>query len=174
MRRCKTTFFSNKVRLSDYITLNENDLFIRNEYKIANIFNTVCVNIAPNPGIEIDHQYLSNVSNISDPVEKAIRKYQNHPSISIINKMVSSVENKASFSFIYVIAHDISKEITWLDIINEIVSDVENKASLSFICVIEDDISNKIKRLDIKKRTQESDIPTKIIKQFPNLFENFL
>ena len=52
--------------------------------------------------------------------------------------------------------------------------DVENKASFSFICVIEDDISNKMKRLDIKKRTQESDIPTKIIKQFPNLFENFL
>lgn len=54
------------------------------------------------------------------------------------------------------------------------VSDVGNKASLSFICVIEDDISNKMKQLDIKKRTQESDIPTKIIKQFPNFFVDFL
>lgn len=54
------------------------------------------------------------------------------------------------------------------------VSDVGNKASFSFICVIEDDISNKMKRLDIKKRTQESDIPTKIIKQFPNFFVDFL
>ena len=90
--------FSNKVRSNDYITLNENYLLIRNEYKIANIFNTFFVNIVPNLGIEIDQQYLNNVSNISDPVEKAIKKYQKHPSISIINKMVSSVENEASFS----------------------------------------------------------------------------
>ena len=133
--------FSNKVRSNDNITLNENDLLIRNEYKIANIFNTFFVNIVPNLGIEIDQQYLSNVSNISDPVEKAIKKYQKHPSISIINKMVSSVENEASFSF---------------------------------TCVTVDDISKEIKRLDIKKATQESDIPTKVIKQFPNLFIDFL
>ena len=133
--------FSNKVRSNDYITLNENDLLIRNEYKIANIFNTFFVNIVPNLGIEIDQQYLSNVFNISDPVEKAIKKYQKHPSISIINKMVSSVENEASFSF---------------------------------TCVTIDDISKEIKRLDIKKATQESDIPTKVIKQFPNLFIDFL
>ena len=80
-------------------------MLIRNEYKIAN------VNIVPNLGIEIDQQYLSNVSNISDPIEKAIKKYQKHPSISIINKMVSSVENEGSFSFTCVTVDDISKEI---------------------------------------------------------------
>ena len=108
--------FSNKVRSNDYITFNENDLLIRNEYKIANIFNTFFVNIVPNLGIEINQQYLSNVSNISDPVEKAIKKYQKHPSISIINKMVSSVENEANFSFTCVTVDDISKEIKRLDI----------------------------------------------------------
>ena len=133
--------FSNKVRSNVYITLNENDLLIRNEYKIANIFNTFFVNIVPSLGIEIDQQYLSNVSNISDPVEKAIKKYQKYPSISIINKVVSSVENEASFSF---------------------------------TCVTVDDISKEIKRLDIKKATQENDIPTNVIKQFPNLFIDFL
>ena len=30
------------------------------------------------------------------------------------------------------------------------------------------------KRLDIKKATQEGDIPTKVIKQFPNLFIDIL
>ena len=133
--------FSNKVRSNDYITLNENDLLIRNEYKIANIFNTFFVNIVPSLGIEIDQQYLSNVSNISDPVEKAIKKYQKYPSISIINEVVSSVENEASFSL---------------------------------TCVTVDDISKEIKRLDIKKATQENDIPTNVIKQFPNLFIDFL
>ena len=48
--------FSNKVRSNDYITLNENDLLIRNEYKIANIFNTFFVNIVPNLEIKIDQQ----------------------------------------------------------------------------------------------------------------------
>ena len=108
--------FSNKVRSNDYITLKENDLLIRNEYRIANIFNTFFVNIVPNLGIEIDQQYLSNIYNISDPVEKAIKKYQKHPSISIIKKMVSSVENEASFSFTWVTLDDISKEIKRLDI----------------------------------------------------------
>ena len=47
---------SNKVRSYDNITFNEKDLLIRNEYKIANIFNTFFVNIVPNLGIEIDQQ----------------------------------------------------------------------------------------------------------------------
>ena len=54
------------------------------------------------------------------------------------------------------------------------VSRVENEASFSFTCVIADDISNEIKRLDIKKATQESDIPTQVINQFPDLFIDFL
>ena len=133
--------FSNKVRSNDYITFNENDMLIRNGYKIANIYYTFFINIVPNLGIEIDQQYLSNVYNIFDPAEKAIKKYQKHPSISVINKIVSSVENEASFSF---------------------------------TCVIADDISKEIKRLDKKKATQESAIPTKVTKQFPNLFIDFL
>ena len=56
--------FTNKVRSNDYITLNENDLLIRNEYKIANIFNTFFVNVVPNLGIEIDQQYLRKTNNI--------------------------------------------------------------------------------------------------------------
>ena len=79
-------------------------------------FNNFFVNIVPNLGIEIDQQHLNIVSNISDPVEKAIKKYQKHPSISIINKMVSSFENEASFSFTCVTVDDISKEINRLDI----------------------------------------------------------
>ena len=51
--RCKTTFFKT-LRSHDYIVLNENDLFIRNNYKIANIFNTFIFNTVPNLGIKID------------------------------------------------------------------------------------------------------------------------
>ena len=54
------------------------------------------------------------------------------------------------------------------------VSSVDNEASFSFICVTAVDISKEIKRLDIKKAARESDIPTKVIKQFPNLCIDFL
>ena len=84
-------FFSNKVRSNDHIKLNGNDLLIRNEYKIANTFHTFFVNKSPNLVLyEIDQQYLSNVSNISHPVEKAIKKYQKHPNISTLIKCQKS------------------------------------------------------------------------------------
>lgn len=40
--------------------------------------------------------------------------------------------------------------------------------------VTSDGILKEIKRLDIKQTTQESDIPIKIIKQFPGLIVDFL
>ena len=38
-------------------------------------------------------------SNISDPIEKAIEKYKNQPSISIIKNMVPTVNKNNKFSF---------------------------------------------------------------------------
>ena len=37
-----------------------------------------------------------------------------------------------------------------------------------------DDISQQIKRSDINKATQESDIPTKLVKRFDNLIFDYL
>ena len=137
--------FSNKVRSSTYITLNEDEKLIKNEYQIANIFNTLFVEIVPNLGTNVDKRYLCNTSNMSDPIEKAIQRYKNHPSISIIKKMVSTVDKSNKFFFEPITA---------------------------------DDISQQIKRLDINRATQESDIPTKLVKRFDNpivdnLQENF-
>ena len=102
--------FSNKVRSSTYITLNEDEKLIKNEYQIANIFNTFFIEIVPNLGTKVDERYLCDASNISDPVEKAIQKYKNHPSVSIIKKMVSAVK-KNKFSFEPITADDISRQI---------------------------------------------------------------
>ena len=133
--------FSNKVRSNTYITLNEDEKLIKNEYQIANIFNTFFIEIVPNLGTKVDERYLCDASNISDPIEKAIQKYKNHPSISIIKKMVSTVDKNNKFSFEPITA---------------------------------DDISQQIKRLDINKATQESDIPTKLVKRFDNLIVDYL
>ena len=86
--------FSNKVRSSTSITLNEDGKLIKNEYQIANIFNTFFIEIVPNLGTKVDERYLCNTGNISDPIEEATQKYKNHPSISIIKKMVSTVDKK--------------------------------------------------------------------------------
>ena len=80
------SLFSNKVRSNTYITLNEDEKLIKNEYQIANIFNTFFIEIVPNLGTKVDERYLCDASNISDPIENAIRKYKNHPSISISKK----------------------------------------------------------------------------------------
>ena len=122
--------FSNRVRSNTYITLNENEKLIKNEYEVPNIFNSFFIESVPNLGTKVDERNLCNASNISDPIEKAIQKCKNHPSVSIIKKMVSTV--------------------------------VKNK--FSFEPIAADDISQQIKRLLINKATQESDIPTKLVK----------
>ena len=59
------------------------------------------------------------------------------------------------------------------------VPSVKTEPTLSFTCVTVDDISKEKKRLDIKKAAQGLlykgfDIQTKVIKQFLNLFIDFL
>ena len=83
--------FSNNVISDTSITLNEEEKLIKNEYEIANIFNTFFIETVPNLGTKVDEGYLCNASNISDPIEKAMQKYKNHQSMSIIKKMVSTV-----------------------------------------------------------------------------------
>ena len=65
-------FFSNKVGSNTYITLNEDEKLIKNEYQIANILNTFFIEIVPNLGVKVDERCLCDASNISDPIEKAI------------------------------------------------------------------------------------------------------
>ena len=121
--------------------MNEDEKLIKNQYQIANIFSIFFIEIVPNLGTIVDERYLCNASNISDPIEKAIQKYKNHPSISIIKKMVSTVDKNNKFSFEPITA---------------------------------DDISQQIKRGDINKATQESGIPTKLVKHFDNLIVDCL
>ena len=110
-------FFSNKVKSNTYITLNEDEKLIKNEYQIANLFNIFFIEIVRNLGAKLDKRYLCNASNISDPIEKAIQKYKNHPSISIVKKMVSTVNKNNKFSFEPITADNISQQIKRLILI---------------------------------------------------------
>ena len=46
--------FSNKVRSNTYITLNEDEKLIKNEYQIAKIFSTFYTEIFPYLGTKVD------------------------------------------------------------------------------------------------------------------------
>ena len=96
--------------------MNEDEKVIKNEYQIANIFNTFFIEIVPNVGTKVNARYLCDASNIPDPIEKAIQKHKNHPSISISKKVVSTVDKNNKFFFESVTAGDISQQIKRLDI----------------------------------------------------------
>ena len=96
--------------------MNEDERLIKNEYQITNIFTIFFIEIVPNLGTKVDERYLCDASNISDPIKKAIQKCKNHPSISIIKRMVSTVDKNNTFSFEPITADDMSQQIKYLDI----------------------------------------------------------
>ena len=53
-------------------------------------------------------------------------------------------------------------------------STVGKNNKFCFEPITADDISQQIKRLDINKDTQESDIPTQLVKRFDNLIVDYL
>ena len=70
-------------------------------------------NIVNKLGIEHVSDDESNLSNIYDPILKAIAKYENHPSILRIKNYMK--EKDLNFSFEFVKKQKISKEINKLD-----------------------------------------------------------
>ena len=79
--------FSEQGPSADYLTLLENNTMVDNGCMIAEIFNDFFINAVKNLDIEyyehfsFDKNFLTNESEETDPISKAIRKYENHPSI---------------------------------------------------------------------------------------------
>ena len=76
--------FSNEVQTTSSVTLIEDGKMITEDLKIAEIFNQYFTNITESLGISEDQTLLSPTNGINDPVKKAIKKYENHPSIKMI------------------------------------------------------------------------------------------
>ena len=129
--------FSNKIKSTEYITLEENGKIISNDKELAKIFNEFFVNIFPNLGIKTNHSFLINTESENDPIEKAIAKYKNHP---IIISIKSFMENSdSSFSFQHVPKDKITKTIKMLDPKKVVQSnDIPTKSIKSFIGFLSD------------------------------------
>ena len=80
------------------------------EIEIAEKLNAFFSNIVKELNIKVKEDLF--ISNINDPVERAIQKYKNHPIIQMIKETFDS--NK-TFSFDLVSSDTIFKEIISLD-----------------------------------------------------------
>ena len=75
------------------ITLDENGKLIIDEKEVSNIFIDFFVNMVPNLWINTEHDFL-NTSYIShNPIENAIYKYENHPSVIAIKKYMKGTNS---------------------------------------------------------------------------------
>ena len=71
---------------NENIALVENNNIIPSETEISEKLNAFFSNIVKELNIKVKEDLLCNVSDIRDPVEKAIQKYKNHPSIQMIKE----------------------------------------------------------------------------------------
>ena len=96
--------FTDKVQVSQSITLIENGEMVTDDLKIAEIFNDYFANITQDLEITDTGAHLSPTIGIEDPIDKAVEKYKNHPSIKKIKECFTCSE---SFHFRQVTAEEV-------------------------------------------------------------------
>ena len=97
---------------NENITLVDNNNIISSDIEIGEKLNTFFSNVVKKLNIKIKEDLLCDVSNINDPVERAIQKYKNHPSIPMIKE---AFDYDKTFSFDLVSPDTIFKDIVSLD-----------------------------------------------------------
>ena len=78
--------FSEKLTVNENITLVDNNNIISSDIEIAEKLNTFFSNVVKELNIKVKDDLLCDASNLNDPVERAIQKYKNHPSIQTIKE----------------------------------------------------------------------------------------
>ena len=98
-----------KGNLRSQIKLTENDKLIQNDDKIAETLNTFFKNALSSLDINENSYIVNNESNtVLDPVERAIKNYEIHPSILLVKNKIG---NEKFFKFEAISVSDIEKEI---------------------------------------------------------------
>ena len=78
---------------SSKINLVENDEILSTDKEIAEAFNNYYSNAVKSLNLQCDSEHLSDVSDETDPIERAIKKFKNHPSIININQNIPKTTN---------------------------------------------------------------------------------
>jgi exonuclease III/predicted transport protein len=90
-------FFSNGSGHSGKITLVEDKEIITDDKEIAETFNNFYVDVVSSLGIDGNKALENDTSGITDPVLKAVKRFEDHPSILEIKKNVT-IDTEFSFS----------------------------------------------------------------------------
>ena len=88
-------FFSDKVTSVLQITLVENDEIISDESKVTNSFSKFFENAVQSLGIKTN-EYSNDNYGLKNPVETAIKKYEQHPSI-LLKKILQTMKAFISY-----------------------------------------------------------------------------
>ena len=104
-------FLSDKVTTFPKISLVENDETISDKSKVANSFSNFFENAIYSLGIKTKENSNYNYG-LKNPVEIAVKKYEQHPSINLIKE---NITNNETFYFLQTEQESILKEIIRLD-----------------------------------------------------------
>ena len=106
-------FLTNKGDFHKQITLIEGDQIISKDVEIAEKLSKYFENAVKSLDIFECRDTLTPVDGLKDPIDIAIKKYENHPSILVINEKVPL--NPQRFSFIGTNLDEMEKEIKTLN-----------------------------------------------------------
>ena len=105
-------FFGNSSSGNRKITLVENEEIISGDKKVANTFSDFFDKAVSSLDLAENNYILNKVDDETDPVEKALHKFKDHPSIIEIR---NQVVNDVNFSFSSVTDKEMMKEIEVLN-----------------------------------------------------------
>ena len=95
------------------ITLVENDTIYNNDSNVSQIFNQFFSNVVKNLNILPKDDVINDNVNDPDLINRAILKYEHHPSIL---KIKETFGNKETFSFVHCSYEVVLQEIQFLNI----------------------------------------------------------
>ena len=103
--------FSNKGNFGNKIKLVESGEIIDEDVDIAEELNKFFKNVVASLNIHENKHIVESIENINNPVDKAIKKFEFHPSILLIKNKIGEKVSPNLFSFSEVTKAEVLKEI---------------------------------------------------------------
>ena len=82
-------FLSDKNTVFSQISIEKNNRIISDDFDLSEEFSTSFEDAVRSLNVKPDEYYLSDIKNLSNPVEIVIRKFENHPSVQAIKENIS-------------------------------------------------------------------------------------
>ena len=105
-------FLSDKYKVLSQISVEKTNQIISDDFVLFKQFRTFFEDAVRSLNVEPNEYYLSDTENLSNPVEIAIRKFENHPSVQAIKQ---NIPVNKDFYFSNTEVSDILKETTALN-----------------------------------------------------------